>query len=160
MSTTGGTPPHVRFRHARERIGLTEDELAARTGVPSAGIWDIEAFEDDLTSCYSPNDLQRLCGVLGIPAVALFGDAIVEPPVSASDLVQRIRAECTLRNASLAEFEDVVGWRLADCIEPPERLLQGMTIDGMQWLCRELRIDWRRVLLGLSLAQQGQGNGV
>lgn len=158
MSPT--TPPHVRFRQARERMRLTQDELAARSGVPSAGIWDIEAFEDDLTSCYSPKDVQRLCRVLGIPPVALFGDAVVEPPVSTSDLVHRIYAECTLRNISLAEFEDVVGWRLAECIVPPERLLEDMTIDGMQWLCRELRIDWRRVLLTLSLAQQGQGSGV
>ena len=30
-----------------------------------------------------------------------------------------------------------------------ESLLEDMTVDGLQWLCRELRIDWRRVLLSL-----------
>jgi hypothetical protein len=149
MSTTSATPPHVRFREARERIGLPPDELASRSGVPSAGIWDIETFEGDLASCYSPKDLQRFCRVLGVPPVALFGGAVVEPPVSAVDLVQRIRAECNSRNITLAEFEDFVGWRLADCMQPPEKLLEDMTIDGLQWLCRELGIDWRRVLLAL-----------
>ena len=48
---------------------------------------------------------------------------------------------------TLEQFEDAVGWRLSACIEPPERLLEDMTVDGLQWLCRELHIDWRRVFL-------------
>lgn len=149
MSATSGTSPHVRFRQARERIGLLPDELAAQSGIPAAGIWDIEAFEGDLTSSYSPKDVQRLCRVLAISPVALFGDAVVEPPITAADLVGRIKVECSLRNISLAEFEEVVGWSLAVGMEAPEKLLENMTIDGLQWLCRELRIDWRRVLLSL-----------
>jgi hypothetical protein len=35
---------------------------------------------------------------------------------------------------------------LSACIDPPQRLLEDMTVDGLQWLCRELRIDWRRAL--------------
>jgi transcriptional regulator with XRE-family HTH domain len=139
------TAPHLRFREARERLGLSPDELAARSGVAAAGVWDIESCEGDLTCCYSPRDVQRFCRVLCIRLVELFADDIAEPPVSADELVRHIHAECRSRGVTLKQFEDAVGWRLSACIDPPERLLEDMTVDGLQWLCRELRIDWRKV---------------
>jgi hypothetical protein len=60
-----------------------------------------------------------------------------------------IHDECRSRGIALEQFEDVVGWKLSECIEPPERLLDDMTIDGLQWLCRELRVNWMRVLSAL-----------
>lgn len=143
------TVPHVRFKEARERIGLSQEEVAARSGVSSPSVWDLEAIEGELTSCYSPRDLQQLCSVVGLRPVELFGDDITESPVSAYELVQRIHAECRSRAVTLEQFEDTVGWRLSACIEPPERVLEDMTVDGLQWLCRELHIDWRRVFLSL-----------
>jgi transcriptional regulator with XRE-family HTH domain len=143
------TTPHLRFREARERIGLSPDEVAARSGVDSPSVWDLEEIEGEITSNYSPRDLQRLCNVIGIRPVELFADSIAESAVSADELVQRIQAECRSRSVTLEQFEDAVGWRLSACIEPPEKLLEDMTVDGLQWLCRELRIDWRRVFLSL-----------
>jgi len=125
--------PHIRFQEARERLGLSPDELAARSGVSDAGVWDIEACEGDLTCCYSPSDVRKFCRVLGIRPIELFTDEISEPPVSADELVQLIRAECRSRGVTLEQFEDAVGWRLSACIEPPELLLEDMTVDGLQW---------------------------
>jgi hypothetical protein len=141
------TAPHIRFREARERLGLSPDELAAQSGFSASGVWDIEAREGDLTCCYSPNDVRKFCRVLGIRPVELFAAEISEPAVSASELVRLIRDECRSRGVTLEQFEDAVGWRLNACIEPPERLLDDITVDGLQWLCRELHIDWHRVFL-------------
>jgi transcriptional regulator with XRE-family HTH domain len=138
--------PHIRFREARERLGLSPDDVAAQSGVSDAGVWDIEACEGDLTCCYSPRDVQKFCRVLGIRPVELFGGEISESPVSADELVRLIHEQCHARGVTVEQFEDAVGWRLSACIEPPERLLEDMTVDGLQWLCRELRIDWRRAL--------------
>ena len=143
------TAPHLRFREARERLGLSQEEVAARSGVSSPSVWDLEAIEGELTSCISPRDVQQLCRVVGLRPAELFGDDITEPPVSASELAERIHAERHSRGVTLEQFEDSVGWRLSACIEPPERLLEDMTVDGLQWLCRELHIDWRRVFLCL-----------
>jgi hypothetical protein len=63
--------------------------------------------------------------------------------------VKHIHTECATRGVTLGQFEDIVGWRLSACIAPPEKLFVDMTVDGLQWLCRELRIDWRRVFLSL-----------
>ena len=143
------TTPNLRFREARERLGLSPDELAQRCGLPSPCIWDIEQCEGDLTSCYSPREVRQFCSVLGIRSIALFADEIAETPVSTEELVGRIHDECRSRGITLEQFEEAVGWHLSACMYPPEQLLEQMTIDGLQWLCRELRIDWRRVLLSL-----------
>ncbi len=140
------TNPRLRFREARERLGLNESELAIQSGLYDAAIWDIEACEGDLTCCYSPSDLRKICKILCIHPVELFGEKISEPEVSAEELVRLIHEECCLRGITLEQFEDMVGWRLSACIKPPQRLLEDLSIDGLQWLCRELRIDWRRAL--------------
>ena len=141
--------PHTRFREARERLGLSPDEVAAQSGVSDAGVSDIEKCKGDRTCYYSPRDVQKFCRVLGIRPVELFGEEISEPAVSADELARRIHEECRSLGITLEQFEDAVGWRLSACIEPPERLLEDMTIDGLQWLCRELGIDWHRVILSL-----------
>jgi hypothetical protein len=138
--------PNIRFRQARELRGLSPEEVAGQCDISSSCIWDIELCDGDLTNCYSPDEIRRFCRVLGVHPVELFGEKISESTVSADELVERIREECRLRGVTLDQFEDVVGWRLSACMEPPEMLLNDLSIDGLQWLCRELRIDWRRVL--------------
>src|SRR5215469_6152682 len=109
--------PNLRFREARERPGLSPDELAARFDVSPPNIWDIEAFEGDLTACYSPREVHRFCKVLRISPVELFSEGIVESPISAEELVQRVHTECRSHKLTLEQFEDVVGWRLGPSME-------------------------------------------
>jgi hypothetical protein len=111
--------------------------------------WHIETDDAEFTCCYSPSEAQAFCRVLGARPAELFGISGSESPISAAELVQLIHDEYRSRGISLEQFEDVVGWRLSACIEPPELLFTEMSIDGLQWLCRELRIDWHRVILSL-----------
>ncbi|HEU6447889.1 MAG TPA: helix-turn-helix transcriptional regulator [Verrucomicrobiae bacterium] len=143
------TPPNIRFREARERRGLSADEVAESCGVQPIDVWEIEGLENDLEHCYSPKMLQKFCHILGIRPIELFADDMNEPPVSADDLVQLIRAECRSRGVTLGQFEDIVEWQLSSSIEPPEKLLEVMTLFYLQRLCQELQIDWRRVILSL-----------
>jgi transcriptional regulator with XRE-family HTH domain len=141
--------PATRFREFREKAGLSHDEAASKMGISSPAVWDIESFEDDLPSCYSPIEAKNFCRVLGIHPVALFGGEISNSPISANQLVLLIHEKCRQQNISLEQFENVVGWRLSACIVPPEHLLEDISIDGLQWLCRELEIDWLRVISSL-----------
>jgi hypothetical protein len=138
--------PHRRFKEARERAGLSIDQVEILTG---ANVFDLEEFEGDLTACYSPTQVKQLCQVVGIKAVELFGNQVSEPAVSAEDLIELIDAEIKSRRITLEQFEDAVGWKLSELMQSPRRLLEDISIDGLQWLCRELRIDWRRVMVGL-----------
>jgi transcriptional regulator with XRE-family HTH domain len=135
-----------RFRELRERAGLSENEAGSQMGVT---VWDIEAFDDELTSCHSPADIKRFCQVLHARPSELFAVTTSEPSVSEEDLVSLIHAECRKRGVTMEEFEDAVGWRLSQSMDPPERLFEDMTLDGLQWLCRELGIHWHRIILGL-----------
>jgi transcriptional regulator with XRE-family HTH domain len=141
--------PAIRFKEFRERAGLSHDEVARRFGVSSSCIWDIESIDDELSSGYSPSQLQQFCRILGIRPIEFFEVEIAEQPISATELVRLTHEECRTRGVTLEQFENVVGWRLSACIEPPEHLLQDISIDGLQWLCRELAVDWRRVILSL-----------
>src|SRR5437868_2917350 len=98
------TAPRLRFREARERLGLSQEEVAARSGVSPPCIWDLEEIEGELTSNYSPRDLQQLCRVVGLRPAELFGDDITEPPVSPHELVRRIHEECRSRGIPLEQF--------------------------------------------------------
>ena len=141
--------PRLRFRQARERLGLSPEDVASRCGTSPGSVYDIEDFDGDMTACYSPKHIQRFCRVLNIRPAELFGVETTLTPVSAEELVQHIQEQCRSRGVTLEKFEDAVGWKLSACMSPPERLLEGMTVDGLQWLCRELGIDWHRVILGL-----------
>jgi hypothetical protein len=143
------TSSEFRFREFREAASLSHDDVAQQMGISASCIWDIEACENELADCYSPVEVSRFCRGLGIRPGQLFGVEAAGSPVSAVELVGLIHEECRSRHVTLEQFEDAVGWRLSACIEPPSQLLEDMTLEGLQWLCRELRIDWHRVLLGL-----------
>jgi transcriptional regulator with XRE-family HTH domain len=140
------TSTAARFRYFRERAGLSLDEAARQMGISTPSVWDIESFEDELSTCYSPKEVQNFCRVLQIRPSELFGYEPLDPSVSAVELARLIHDKCRLRGVALEQFEDAVGWRLSACIDPPERLLEDITIDGLQWLCRELGIDWHRAI--------------
>ena len=142
--------PGIRFREYRERAGLTHEDAAHQMGISSSCVWDIESCDDEIADCYSPSDVQQFCRVLGVRPIDLFGGEAEGPPVSETELVRLIHEKYRSLGITLEQFEEAAGWRLSDCIEPPEHFLEKITIAGLQWLCRELGIDWRRVMLGLS----------
>jgi len=146
---SGVSMPNVRFREFRERACLSQDDAAQLMGLSSMSIWDIEIHEDELMTGYSPSEVQLFCRILGVRPAELFGVEIESSPISADELVRLIHEQCRLRGVTLVQFEGAVGWRLSACIETPEHLLEDITIDGLQWLCQELGMDWRRVILAL-----------
>ena len=135
-----------RLQDLRERVGLSVEDVAARMNVSP---FHVEIPDDEFTSEYSPADARRFCQVLKARPSELLGVTTTEPPVSASGLVQLVGAECGKRGVTLEQFEDAVGWRLSQCMNPPERLFYDMSLDGLQWLCRELGIHWHRVISSL-----------
>lgn len=143
------TSPEFRFRKFRERAGLSHEEAAQQMGISVASVWDIESFDDEIAELYSPSQVRQFCRVLGVLPAELFGIETTEPPVPATELARLIQEECHSRSITLEQFEDAAGWCLSQCIEPPERLLEDMTVEGLRWLCQELRIDWQRVVLSL-----------
>ena len=139
----------ARFLGARERANLSEQEAADRMGISLASIGDLEAHDDELCSLYSPADVQKFSEVLGIRFTELLGVEEVGPAILPEDLAGLIRDHCHHHNRSIEEFEQITGWHVAKSLSVPRRFLQDYTIDGIQDICRELQVDWQRVVLGL-----------
>jgi transcriptional regulator with XRE-family HTH domain len=66
LSASSGYEPHIRFREARERRGLSREEFAKLSGLHYADVCEIEEPEGDLTISHSPRKLQEFCRILGI----------------------------------------------------------------------------------------------
>jgi transcriptional regulator with XRE-family HTH domain len=147
MSDFGSTSS--RFKKFRGRSGLSHEEAARQMDITPPSVWDLESYEDELCTVYSPAQVQRFARVLGIRPIEFFGEVPTEPPVTAAEVASLIRERCRSRKMSLEQFEDAAGWSLSECLEPPERLLENVSVDGLQDICRELDIDWRRVVFGL-----------
>lgn len=141
--------PSKRFQEFRERAGLTYDEVAKKMGLSIPCVRDIESYEDEIYTLYSLRQIQGFCLILGVHPSELLCDKTDESPISAFDLVQKIRENCTSHQINLDQFEDTVGWHLGKMMDPPSLLLDEINIDGIQDLCRELGINWERVILSL-----------
>ena len=152
MSTTG---EHSRvgisesFRQAREASGRSHQALASLLGTSAGASGDLESDDDELFICYSPADIRLLAEAVGQAPTALLHCPCAGPAISGDELIALIRTQQPERRESLAQFEDHVGWRLRDLLGSADALLAGVTVDGLQWLCAALAVDWRRVIAGL-----------
>jgi transcriptional regulator with XRE-family HTH domain len=91
---TSTTSQASRFREIRERAGLTRDEVANSLLISGPSVWDIETHDDELSSCYSPRQVQKLCQVLRVRPAELLGIETAGSPISAAELVRLIHEQC------------------------------------------------------------------
>ncbi len=148
MSLTASTS--TRFRIARERAGLSIADTAARAGIFESCVWDLESHNDELMSVYCAADLQRFAGVLSIAPWELVDAEGRDEPISADELAAAILGHCRVRKVTLEDFGDAVSWDVSKVVNTPQLLLSDISLDGIQDICRELGVDWRRFISGLS----------
>ena len=137
-------PVARRIKEARERVGLSESEIAARLGMTASEYWDIELHDDEAFNVFAIAELAQLADILGVPLDALlFGKNLESPPsrtpyaVIAERLVGVMASEClTVDNLS-----DRVGWDLAGVLRDPQALDQ-FNVVGLRDVCRAVGVDW------------------
>src|SRR5215470_11446748 len=87
-------PVARRFEQARERLGLTLDDVADRLGVANTEYWDIEFHHDEAFSCFSVVELRRIATILDTPLeILLFGSDFERPTdrISPTAIAERLR---------------------------------------------------------------------
>jgi hypothetical protein len=146
---TSGVSTSARFRTAREQAGLSIAETAKRANVSESSIWDLESQDDELTTVYSPVELQRFAAVLGVRPADLLATAQHSDPISISALASAIHERCRERGMKVEQFADGVGWDVTAAVDAPQLLLTDFSIDGVRDICRELGLDWERFISGL-----------
>lgn len=115
-------------------------------GISKACVHDLEDFEDELETCYSPRDIQKFAQIFGAHPLDFIGGPPAQPPVFVSELPLRIHQHCHSRGISLEQFEDAAGWNIAASLDPPELLLENLSLAGLQDVCRELGLEWQRIV--------------
>jgi transcriptional regulator with XRE-family HTH domain len=143
-----------RFRLARERASLSIAEMAVRAGISEPCIWDLETYDNELMTVYSPADLYRFADILSVAPTELVGTETPDAHLSASELASAICEHCQVRRRTLEEFGHAAGWDICEAVGAPQLLLTDFSIDGIQDICRELDVDWRRFISGLSQKDQ------
>ena len=142
-----------RLREARERAGKGIDEMAALMGLSWAAYNDLEMFNEEITDVLSLQELITLSKALGIDLVEFFSNGASKPAetVSLNALAEKINEYLAAHNLTIAEFEDAVGWEVANCLTDPSQFMN-FNADGLMDISKPLNVDWRAVLSGLLYA--------
>jgi transcriptional regulator with XRE-family HTH domain len=141
-----------KLKRAREKKGWSIDEAA--TQISAAGItnrnsyYDLEQIDGEIASNYSLNEITRICSLLNTHPRDLFFEEML-PALAIEEVVSKIREYCVKKKISIAQFEDAVGWRVESCLSKPNTALKEWNLVCLQDICRELQVDWRRVISGL-----------
>jgi len=139
------------LREARERSGKTIEEMASLLGISWESYNDLETYDDEIILVISLEQLVTLSHALGIDLVEFFSNGAPKPAesVSLEALADSINEYLTANKLTVAEFEDAVGWEVANCLTDPSQFLN-FNLDGLKDVTKPLSVDWRAVLAHLS----------
>ncbi|HZV35139.1 MAG TPA: helix-turn-helix transcriptional regulator [Verrucomicrobiae bacterium] len=147
METMTSCPTSI--REARERAGLPPEEAARRMCISRSLLRSLESNDDELTALHSPADVQRFCHVLGVRPAELLDVKCQGKPLTPEDIAAKIFDHCRKKGVDISQFEDTVGWCVTRSLEKPRRFLQDYSLDALRDICRELNLEWERLVAGL-----------
>ena len=133
-----------RVREARERLGLSEADVAARLGMQPSEYWDIEFHNDEAFECFSVEQLRQLATILDAPLEALlFGTQFERPPTwtSSATIAERLQAVAASEGLTIDDLGDRVGWDLGPLMANPEALDE-FNLVGLSDVCLAIGVDW------------------
>jgi DNA-binding XRE family transcriptional regulator len=139
-----------RLREARERSGKTIDEMAALLDLSWESYRDLEMHDDEILDSVSLQELVTLSKALGIDLVEFFSDGGAKPDdsVSLDALAGKIKDYIAAHGLTVAEFEEAVGWEVANCLTDPSQFMS-FNLDGLMDVTGPLGVDWCAVLKGV-----------
>jgi transcriptional regulator with XRE-family HTH domain len=142
-------PAARRIREARERLGLSESEVAAKLGLTPSEYQDVEFHDDEVFMTFSVKHLRALGEELGLPLPEMLFGPGAEPAgssVSFSEIARRLAALAASRQVSLDELSDSVGWEVAPIVRDPAALAE-LNLDGLRDVCGAVGVDWVSALV-------------
>ena len=135
------------LQEARERAGKTIEEMASLLGLSREWYNDLEMYDDEIRDTISLRQLVTLSHALRLDLVDFFSDGASKPAASVSldALAEKINEHLAAHNLTVAEFEEAVGWELANCLTEPGQFMN-FNLEGLRDVSRPLGIDWRALL--------------
>lgn len=144
-------PAARRLADARRRAGKSVSEIATAIGLDIAACSDLESYDDEVYTSISLGALCRLADLLGVTAGSLVapshapGDGKI-PPVRPAELARRLGEQMRERGESVEAAGGRLGWDVEELLAAPDRPWAVCNLDGLQDLCRSVRLSWLGVL--------------
>jgi transcriptional regulator with XRE-family HTH domain len=138
-----------RLRGARERLGLTPEEVASKMGLSAPWYYDLEAYPDEVSSTMSLAHLKILGQTLGLePVTILVGDT-TSPTARGGfrDVVNGLERRMKSEGLDADTLGERLGWDIRGVLADPEALWE-FNVVGLRDLCQGVGIDWLAVLPG------------
>jgi transcriptional regulator with XRE-family HTH domain len=137
-------PVARRVREAREQLGLSAADVAAKLGLSLSEYQDVEFHDDEAFTSFSIQNLRVLSEVLRLPLPEmLFGPEVehVRQFTSSPDIARLITARAASLRVSLDELSEQVGWELEPIVRDPATLAD-LNLDGLRSICAAIGVDW------------------
>jgi len=154
-SLSGIMKPHDRIRAARDRLGLSMNDVAVKAGVGVPGYRDVEFYEDEAFSVVPLGDLRSICRILELDLFAMFevadlvdgsnrlgGDLV---HLRRNELIQRRRTELGLTREQLG---DLIGFETitVEQMEQESDFLEQWPLELIETLAVELSLPLRTLI--------------
>ncbi|MBI4748154.1 MAG: helix-turn-helix transcriptional regulator [Acidobacteria bacterium] len=137
-----------RIQQLREKKGLSIEQMAITLDISFEWYRDIEAYDDEVVETLSIHQFIKLCGVLQVDPVELFSH-----PISLTSFIDTIKEHLEYHKITVSDFEEQVGWEIAEILENPSLLLK-LNLTALMDLCRYTNTNWVAVLSGVSLSSE------
>ena len=136
-----------RLRGARERLGLTLEEVANRMGLSARWYYDLEAYPDEVSSTVSLAHLQVLGQTLGLePATILVGETTSPTDRGGfRDVVDGLERRMKSEGLDAKTLGERLGWDIRGVLADPEELWT-FNVAGLRDVCLGVGVDWLAVL--------------
>jgi len=149
MSDVSLPPIAGRIAAARQRVGLSHEEMASRLGISVPSYWDLEAYNSEVFGCISLAQLETLAGLLGIAPRALVSRD-VDPPVattvSLDEVASSIRRRIERDGDGGTALSDEAGVEIWALLVDAATMWREWCLEQLQMVCSPLGINWRAVL--------------
>jgi transcriptional regulator with XRE-family HTH domain len=144
------TPGYAkRIRHARELSGKSAEEMASLLEVSNASYRDLESFDEEVLTCLSLRQVDRLCRALGISSLELLSeDRLQTEPgdrISLREVVRQIGDYMRERQMTIEEFEEKAGWEIEPALGDSEMALE-WSVDCLKDICAQIGVNALKVL--------------
>jgi transcriptional regulator with XRE-family HTH domain len=131
----------------RTQQGLSVEELAAAAGLSLAEYHDLEHHEDERHIAASVESIARIAQKLRVKPSAFY-EGTPSGVMALDALAARISEHVADAGIPLGEFEEEVGWDLADALATPAKF-GDFPAAGLRDVCSPLGINWLDVLDGI-----------
>jgi hypothetical protein len=137
----------ARLRAARTRAGLPESVVATQIGVTMPAYFDLEAFDDEIVTTLSLEQLVELGRTVGVPPLTLIADDVESvAPVTMETFIERLRARIATEGGDVEAFSNRVGWEMQPVLADPSRAWLDWNVDCLRDVSAALDADWRAIL--------------